>query len=186
MMRSRLLIVSLLLVPAFAVGQAGRRREPAAPADAASVDAIVSALYASVSHGPDASPDFERMRGIFLYVGMFVPPKRAGEDFSVMDVDALAERYQKGVAARKEKGTPATGFFEREIARRTDCFGNVCQIFSTYESRYAPADAKPFERGINAIQLLRDGKRWWIASVAWDAERGENPIPADYLPAAKP
>jgi hypothetical protein len=103
-----------------------------------------------------------------------------------MDVDAFAERYQKGAAARKEKGTAATGFFEREIARRTDCFGNVCQIFSTYESRLAPGDAKPFERGINAIQLLRDGRRWWIASVAWDAERAESPIPADYLPAPKP
>jgi len=185
MTRSRLLIVSLLLVPALGAGQTARRREPAAPADAASVDAIVSALYASVSHGPDASPDFDRLRGIFLYVGMLVPPKRAGEDFTVMDVDAFAERYQKGVVARKEKGTPATGFFEREIARRTDCFGNVCQIFSTYESRHSPGD-RPFERGINAIQLLRDGSRWWIASVAWDAERGENPIPADYLPAAKP
>jgi len=186
MKKSRLLAVFLLLVPTLAAAQGIRRREPAAPADAASVDAIVSALYASVSHGPDASPDFDRMRGIFLYVGMFVPPKRAGEDFTVMDVDAFAERYQKGVAARKEKGTPAAGFFEREISRRTDCFGNVCQIFSTYESRHAPADAKPFERGINSIQLLRDGSRWWIASVIWDAERGENPIPADYLPAAKP
>ncbi|HEY3173365.1 MAG TPA: hypothetical protein VGK86_12395 [Thermoanaerobaculia bacterium] len=185
-MRSRLLIASLLLVPGLATGQNPRRREPAAPADAASVDAIVSALYASVSHGPDTSPDFDRMRGIFLYVGMLVPPKRAGEDFTVMDVDAFAERYQKAVAARKEKGTAATGFFEREIARRTDCFGNICQIFSTYESRHAPGDAKPFERGVNSIQLLRDGSRWWIASVVWDAERPENPIPADYLPAAKP
>ncbi len=185
-MRSRLRIASLLLVPALAAGQTIKRREPAPPADATSVGAIVSALYASVSHGPDASPDFERLRGIFLYVGMIVPPKRAGEDFTVMDVDAFAERYQKGVAARKEKGTAPTGFFEREIARRTDCFGNVCQIFSTYESRHASGDAKAFERGINSIQLLRDGSRWWIASVAWDAERPENPLPADYLPAGKP
>ena len=189
MKRFRPAIAALLFVASALPAQTSRRREvrreAAVPADAASVDAIVSALYASVSHGPDASPDFERMRGIFLYVGMLVPPKRAGEDFSVMDVDAFAERYQKAVAARKEKGTAPTGFFEREIARRTDCFGNVCQIFSTYESRHSPGD-KPFERGINAIQLLRDGSRWWIASVAWDAERAENPIPADYLPAAKP
>lgn len=185
MMRSRLLIVSLLLVTGIAPAQTLRRREPSPPADAASVDAIVAALYACVSHGPDASPDFDRMRGIFLYVGMIVPPKRPGEDFSVSDVDGFAERYQKSIAARKEKAPPA-GFFEREIARRTDCFGNVCQVFSTYESRYSPSDAKPFERGINSIQLLRDGKRWWIASVIWDAERAENPIPPEYLPVVKP
>jgi hypothetical protein len=180
-------ILCAMLVAGIASGQSGTRSRPAAaPADAASVDAIVSALYASVSHGPDASADFDRLRGIYLYVGMFIPPKRPGADFSVMDVDALAERSRKAAASRKEGGTPPTGFFEREIARRTDCFGNVCHVFSTYESRHSPADPKPFERGINSIQLLRDGNRWWIASVAWDAERPDNPLPPEYLPAAKP
>src|SRR5262249_27493719 len=125
-----------------------------------------------------------RMRGIFLYVGMLVPPPRPGQDIAVTDVDSWAGKYEKSAAARKEKGEP-TGFFEREIARRTDCFGNVCQIFSTYESRHPEPDAKPFERGVNSIQLVRDGKRWWIASVAWDAERADNPLPTQYLPAAK-
>jgi hypothetical protein len=151
------------------------------------VDAIISALYASVSHAADARPDFDRMRRIFLYVGMLVPPKAPdAADFRVMDVDQFAERVEKSAAARKEKGEPAVGFFEREIARRTDCFGNVCHVFSTYESRHSPSDAAPFQRGINSIQLLRDGNRWWIASVVWDAERPDNPIPAQYLPAPKP
>jgi hypothetical protein len=175
----------LLLVAGVAPAQTARRREALVPADATSVDSIVAALYASVSHGPEASPDFDRMRGFFLYVGMIVPPVRPGQEISVSDVDSWAEKFKKSAAARKEKGE-ATGFFEREIARRTDCFGNVCQIFSTYESRHTESDAKPFERGVNSIQLVRDGKRWWIASVAWDAERPENPIPPPYLPAAKP
>jgi hypothetical protein len=181
--RFRLLLGALLFLAfAIAPGQTMRRREAAPPPDAASVESAVAAFYASVSHGPDASPDFERMRSIFLYVGMIVPPKPAGEKFAVSDVDGLADRYEKSAAARKEKG--ATGLFEREIARRTDCFGNVCQVFSTYESRFTQADAKPFERGIHSIQLLRDGGRWWIASVAWDVERLDNPIPAQYLSGA--
>jgi hypothetical protein len=179
-------VVSLLFLSGIASAQARKRSEAAAPADAASVDAIVSSLYASVSHAPDAPPDFDRMRRIFLYVGMLVPPKVAGGDFRAMDVDQFAERYEKSVASRKEKGEPPTGFFEREIARRTDCFGNICQVFSTYESRHAASDATPFQRGINSIQLLRDGSRWWIASVVWDAERPDNSIPAQYLPSAKP
>ena len=187
-MKIRALTVSiLLLATCVASAQTARPRTAAAPGDAASVDAIVAALYASVSHGPEGTADFDRLRGIYLYVGMFIPPKRAGaSEFSVMDVDALQERLHKSATERKEKGTPATGFYEREIARRTDCFGNVCHVFSTYESRHSPSDEKPFERGINSIQLLRDGSRWWIASVAWDAERPDNPIPKEYLPAAKP
>ena len=185
MLRTRILSTALLLLAAIAPAQTSRRREAPPPADAASVESVVAALYASVSHAPDASPDFERMRGIFLYVGMLVPPAKPGEEFKVMDVDQFSDRYQKGVAARKEKAEAATGFFERETARRTDCFGNVCQVFSTYESRHTLSDAAPFQRGINSIQLVRDGKRWWIASVAWDIEKTENPIPAQYQPAAK-
>lgn len=176
-------VVSLLLLTGIASAQTAKRKEVAAPADAASVDAILSALYASVSHGPDASPDFDRLRRIFLFVGMLIPPKAPGvADFRVMDVDQFEERFEKSMAAQKEKGQPA-GFFEREIGRRTDCFGNICQIFSAYEARHSPSDSTPFVRGINSIQLLRDGNRWWIASVVWDQERSDNPIPAQYLTA---
>lgn len=161
--------------------QTSRNASPPVPADAVSVDSIVAALYASVSHPPDREADWERMRSICLPVGMFIPPKKPSEDlFTVLDVDAFEERVRKGAAGMKAKGEP-TGFEEREIARRTDCFGNVCQIFSTYEGRRAASDEKPFVRGINSIQLVRDGKRWWIASVVWDTERPENPIPPAYL-----
>jgi hypothetical protein len=163
-------------------------RRPASPpsgrpsvSDGASVDAIVAALYASVSHATDGEPDWERMRAIFLPVGMLVPPKAPRDDiFTVLDVDGFQDRVRKGIAAQKQKGEQA-GFFEREIARKTDCFGNVCQVFSTYESRRAVSDEKPFVRGINSIQLVRDGRRWWIASVVWDTERPDNPIPSEYL-----
>ena len=117
---------------------------------------------------------------------MFIPPKKASEDiFTVLDVDAFQERVRKGSAALKAKGE-STAFNEREISRHTDCFGNVCQIFSTYEGRRAASDDKPFVRGINSIQLVKDGKRWWIASVVWDTERADNPIPPDYTKAKVP
>ncbi|HWZ86110.1 MAG TPA: hypothetical protein VN032_07915 [Thermoanaerobaculia bacterium] len=164
-------------------------RRPARPAaarpsdaDGSSVDAILAALYASVSHEAAGTPNWERMRGIFLQVGMLIPPKTPRSDmFTVLDVDMFEQRVRESTAAAKAKGEP-TSFFEREIARRTDCYGNVCQVFSTYESRRATTDEKPFVRGINSIQLVNDGVRWWIASVAWDTERADNPIPAQYLP----
>ena len=33
-----------------------------------------------------------------------------------------------------------------------------------------------------ALQLFWDGNRWWISGVAWDDERPDNPIPAEFLP----
>jgi hypothetical protein len=186
MSRSAIAIVSFLLTASVALSQTVKRRE-VVPPDAASVDAIVGALYAAVTHPAGGSPDFERMRRIFHRVGMLIPPKAPNAtDFLILDVDLYAERFEKSVADRKAKGEPPVGFFEREVSRRTDCFGNVCQVFSTYEARRAASDEKPFVRGINSIQLLRDGDRWWIASVVWDTERADNPIPAQYLRAGTP
>jgi hypothetical protein len=71
-------------------------------------------------------------------------------------------------------------FYESELARRTEQFGNIAQVFTTYASRHDPK-GKPFERGINSVELLNDGTRWWILSISWDSERPDNPIPAQYL-----
>jgi len=188
MRRIRNASIALVIGLAFSAGalaQAPSRARPrtapeASSADGASVDAIIKGLYESVSHGPDGEPKWKRMRDIFLPVGMLIPPKRASEDiFTVLDVDAYEERTKKWMTTAKAKGE-STAFFETEVARKTDCFGNVCQVFSTYASRHSPGDEKPFMRGINSIQLVKDGSRWWVASVVWDSERPDNPIPPQY------
>jgi hypothetical protein len=76
------------------------------------------------------------------------------------------------------------GFYESEIHRVTEKFGNIAHVFSTYESRLK-ADAPIIARGINSIELFYDGKRWWIASNIWDDERPDNPLPLQYLPEKK-
>ena len=149
---------------------------PAVQPDGSSVEAIVIALYQSVSHGPEYEPEWNRLHALFLPEAVIVPPKRAdAETFTILDVDAFEERIRKYIAGRKEKGEQL-GFTEREIARRENRFGNVCQVFSTYETVRAPKDPTPFARGIHSIQLVYDGRRWWIAALAWDNERPDNPI----------
>ena len=74
------------------------------------------------------------------------------------------------------------GFFEKEINRIEHTFGNITQVFSTYESFRSETDETPFMRGINSIQLLNDGNRWWVINIYWTPETEENPIPKEYLP----
>ena len=73
------------------------------------------------------------------------------------------------------------GFDEKEIARRTEHFGRIAHVWSTYESRYDPNDPEPFMRGINSFQLFNDGKRWWILSAYWQHESAQHAIPEKYL-----
>ena len=76
----------------------------------------------------------------------------------------------------------ADGFFERSIHNELQQFGNIAQVWSTYESRHNLDDPKPFARGINSIQLLKDGDRYWIVTILWDSELPNKPIPGKYLP----
>ena len=74
------------------------------------------------------------------------------------------------------------GFYEVELHRDVEQFGNIAHVFSTYESYRSKDDTEPFMRGINSIQMLYDGKRWWIINVYWMQESEEHPIPQKYLP----
>ena len=149
---------------------------PAAnPADVATMDSIIAALYDVIS-GPPGTRNWDRFRSLFAPGARLVPTGRrpTGEFVSR---SLTPEDYAQRNSAFMEKN----GFFERELARRTERFGSIAQLFSTYESRHAKDDEKPFARGINSIQLMNDGKRWWIVTVFWQAEDDKNPLPAEYL-----
>jgi hypothetical protein len=72
------------------------------------------------------------------------------------------------------------GFVETDLAPTTEMFGQVAHVFSTYEARHAPAD-KPFMRGVNSIQLVHDGKRWYVLNLVWRAEDAKLQLPERYL-----
>jgi hypothetical protein len=148
--------------------------------DWSSVDAIVTALYASVSHGPEYEPNWKRLRALFLPAARIVPPMATGSPEIVLDPAAFEARIRRYIQGRRER-RERLGFTEREIARRENRFGSVCQVFSTYETRWSPHETPPFSRGVHSILLVEDGRRWWIAALVWDTERPERPIPPELL-----
>ncbi len=149
---------------------------PAAnPADVATIDSTIAALYDVIS-GPAGIRNWDRFRSLFIPGARLIPtaPRPTGEvGARVLTV----EDYVQRAGGRFEK----EGFFEREVNRRLERFGNIAHAFSTYESRHAKDDEKPFQRGINSIQLMNDGKRWWVVSIFWQGEDAKNPLPAMYL-----
>jgi len=73
------------------------------------------------------------------------------------------------------------GFWEREVAARAECFENIAQVWTTYESRVGSQESEPVNRGVNAVQLLRQGGEWRITSIVFQIERGTEGVPAKYL-----
>ena len=137
-----------------------------------SIDGLITDLYASISFRRDQRPDWSRFRGLFEPGARLF--KIEGELVVGSDLDAFARRIVEEI----EAGALAS-FDEREIARRTDVFAGIAQVFSTYER---VAEGRAMARGINALQLFHDGRRWWIASMIWSDEGGDRTLPVAYLP----
>ncbi len=83
------------------------------------------------------------------------------------------EQYIEGSGPYLEK----EGFHEIGIAQRVEQFGNIAHVFTTYQAKHKLTDEKPIMRGINSIQLINDGTRWWVLNIAWSQETPESPIP---------
>jgi hypothetical protein len=149
------------------------------PADVESIDAIIAAAYDLISGPAGKKRDWDRMRSLFVPEARLIPTaKEAGRndvDLSPLVLDV------EGYIARVEPLFAKNGFYENEIARRVEQFGQIAHVWSTYESRYNEDDPAPFMRGINSIQLFNDGKRWWILSIYWQHEAPNHAIPQKYL-----
>ncbi|HLG12989.1 MAG TPA: hypothetical protein VJH03_00475 [Blastocatellia bacterium] len=144
--------------------------------DVASIDSIIAALYDVISGPAGKKRDWDRMRSLFA-TGARLIPTVATSDGGFTARMLTVEDYITRSGDMLEKN----GFFEREVARRSESFGRIAQVFSTYESRRTAEDKTPFARGINSIQLMNDGKRWWIVTVFWQGEDAKNPLPPEYL-----
>jgi hypothetical protein len=169
-------------LPRPALAQAPAAPAPARPAadpkDVASMDAIIAALYDVISGPAGQKRNWDRMRSLFIDGARLIPTGRPQGSSTAVARVLTVEDY----IARSGPMLEQNGFFERELSRKVERFGNVAHAFSTYDSKRTAQDATPFARGINSIQLLYDGQRWWVVTIFWDSERPDNPIPAQYLP----
>jgi hypothetical protein len=146
--------------------------------DVSSIDAIIRAAYDVIS-GPAGRPrDWERERALFFPGARLIPTAMKAGD----NVTKPAPQFldMEAYIARVEPFFREHGFYETEVARRTEQFGQIAHAWSTYESRHNENDPEPFMRGINSFQLFHDGARWWIVNIFWQHESADNKLPAKY------
>jgi hypothetical protein len=147
------------------------------------VDSILAAVYEAISGPAGQQRDWTRFQSLFVPDAKLIPvrvlpgspdPAHPSTDVTYMSVDDYVKRAGGGLTTN--------GFYERSIHNEIQQFGDIVQVFSTYESRHKADDPTPFARGINSFQLLKDGERYWVVNIYWQAERPDNPIPPKYLP----
>jgi len=142
--------------------------------DVGSIDGMIKAWYDIVTVPKGQTPDWGRDHTLYIDDIRFVEIRQRKDGL----VPHIVSHQQ---FADESAPIAVGGFYEREIHRVTERFGNIAHVWSTYESRRS-ADGPVIARGINSIELFYDGRRWWIANAVWDEETPTRPLPKEYLP----
>ncbi|MEQ6124837.1 hypothetical protein AAON49_11580 [Pseudotenacibaculum sp. MALMAid0570] len=167
----RKIIFILLLSPVFLTAQNNEYIQKVQ-----TIDSTIETLYSVISGEKGEARNWDLFKYLFHKDAKLIPSGNNRQG-------VVGARFMtaKEYIETSGKWLLENGFFENEIGRKTDRFGNMAQVFSTYESFKSKKDTKPFMRGINSIQLLNDGKRWWIINIFWQGETPKQPIPEKYI-----
>ena len=171
----RILLVLLIQVVTMTLSGQGDQSDYANKVS--SIDAIIETLYSVISGDAGVERDWDLFRYLFTENAHLIP-LATDSSGKTMPVFLSPEDY----ISRSGDFLVENGFFENELYRLTESYGALTHIFSTYEAFRSSSDELPFMRGINSIQLVNDGERWWITNIQWFRETEEHPLPAKYLP----
>jgi hypothetical protein len=172
----RVLVLSGILVSTAPASRLAAQAATTPSADVATIDGIMRAVYDVISGPVGQKRDWDRMRALFAPGARLIPTGKDQEGKPRMRTLTL-EEYIAAAGPSLEKD----GFFEVEVGRVLERYGNIVHLMSAYESRHGAKDPAPFARGVNSFQLWFDGTRWWVVTIYWQGETPDTPIPPKYL-----
>ena len=156
------MIGSLLLAAAATAAQPSK-------ADLAGIDQAVRGVYEVISGPPGQKRDFDRMRTLFA----------PGATLKAIGPKGLHGGSLEDYISRNAEILEKEGFTERELGRRVEVWGGLATAWSAYDGR--TANGSFHERGINSMQLVKVEGKWLVASILWQEETPQFPLPADLI-----
>ena len=133
-------VISMLFMQTFILAQAQKEEYQV---KVQTLDSTIETLYSVISGEKGEARDWELMRYLFHPDAKLIPSGK----------DSLGIYHARYITADEYITSSGqwlieNGFFEIEINRVVNTFGNITQVFCTYESFRSKADEKPFMRGI--------------------------------------
>ncbi|MBZ4418729.1 nuclear transport factor 2 family protein [Myxococcus sp. RHSTA-1-4] len=158
--------------------QAALQAHPAArPEDVGSIPALTAALYDVISGPAGRARDWQRFRSLFYPGAQMVPVRRAKPGAAG---PGIAPITPNDYATWGEDFFKTHAFYEKETHRQVAGYGDLVNVLSAYEIRES-SDGPVTARGVNSLQLVFDGQRWWVLNIAWtDEKTAGTPVPKDF------
>jgi hypothetical protein len=134
----------------------------------------IRSMYEVISFSEGEEPDWEVMKNVFSPNAHLARITPDGIDYFDLPT------FQSMVQEMLDIGI-YTSFYEYEVARRADCFGDLAHVLSVYETKRNPFTPGFLGRGVNSIQLLWSGESWQVLSLLWDEETEKNHLDLDRI-----
>jgi hypothetical protein len=149
---------------------------PGKPEDVGSIPGLMNALYDVISGPAGQARDWQRFRSLFYPGAKMIPVRKARPGTPTGIAPITPDDYATwGVDFFKKHA-----FFEKETHRQVSGYGDLVNVLSAYETRDA-ANGPVTARGVNSLQLVFDGQRWWVLNIAWiDEKTAGAPVPKDF------
>ena len=138
-------------------------------ADLAAIDQAITDVYEVISGPPGQKRDFEKMRSLFA----------PGATLKAIGPKGLRGGSLEDYISRNSAILEKEGFTERELGRRVEIWGGLATAWSAYDGR--TANGSFHERGINSVQLVKIDGKWLVASILWQEETPNNPLPPAFI-----
>lgn len=144
------------------------------------VEPMLIELYRAFSFDPGREPDWAAMRALFAEGAVFVAPRPHGASgpARLEDTAAFLAGFQRYATSPELQ---ATGLHERIVGLCVDGYGEIAHAFVAFEG-FAPENpGEALTRGLDSIELVRDGAGWHVAAFASQYEDGEHALPHRFL-----
>lgn len=143
--------------------------------DVSTINGLMKAFYEVVSGEAGEKRQWER--DLSIHNPKAVYSYMSNVNGELQQVTLSLEEFHK----ETDNMVLETAFYETEINREVKIYGNIANVWSTYETRLEK-NGIVARRGINSVQLFYSKNKWEIISLIFDRETANNRIPITFNP----
>jgi hypothetical protein len=170
--RWRSAVLGVLGVPLACVALAAQ--EPAETEAFGTPDALLTELYDLVTFDAGETPDWDRVRDLFLAEAVIVL-RTTRTETTVFTVEGFVADFVQFI---ERANVVQTGFSEKIVRMKPWVFKDMAHALVLYEASI-PGSGRPAQLGIDSFALIRKDGRWWIAAITNDIPDPNNPVPPE-------
>ncbi|WP_105615066.1 hypothetical protein [Vallitalea okinawensis] len=123
---------------------------------------LIDTFYDIISGETETERDWDRFRTLF-FANAHLMPLRFNDSNECVTTPVNVEAYILGL----DRFLKSKNFYEYGLNYKIDINNNIAHVYSEYEAKISLQDKKPIKRGINLVQLIKEGNEWKILNMLW-------------------